>query len=125
MSSSGKSGYAHPKGNNLARIQAWLSYTSARSDEVTFIFEADFVKYLELQNTNLGPHQTLSDDIRLISAGSDDNVLALPVGTYVKDVWEEDGTKILEGIERASMEKNLGRTSHIQARMFQLLFLIA
>lgn len=120
MSSDGKSGYTQLPGSISASIQAKLSH-KWKSEEITFLFDVDLVEYLKLQSRASEPNQTLSNDIRLISAGSDDNVLALPASTYVNDIWGGNGIMILQGIEKASKAKNIGQAIRFHACMSYLL----
>lgn len=66
-----------------------------------FAFQVNLRRYLTLQNLALGGKRRLSNIISFTSAGSDVDVLAVPISMYVRDTWGPDGTKILKMVESA------------------------
>lgn len=74
-----------------------------------FLFQGNLRQYVRLQAQALGEKRRLSGLISFTSAGSDVDALALLTSQYVRETWKQDGTKLLQIIEKAlSDTKNQG-----------------
>ncbi|KAJ0116721.1 hypothetical protein J7T55_009871 [Diaporthe amygdali] len=75
---------------------ALLNKEEIKGYRAEFAFEASLNKYLNLQKKKI-----FSNTICFTSAASDIDALALPASTYTRDIWGNNGTRILQMIDRA------------------------
>lgn len=66
-----------------------------------FVFKVNLRRYIRLQGLAARENGTLSRMITFTSADSGVDALAVPASMYVQDTWGQDGTKILQMVERA------------------------
>lgn len=76
-----------------------------------FTFGSKLHQYLELQypgssGSHADTRSKLSNDVRITSAGSYADALALPVEDYVRETWGINGTKLLDVVQEALNGKN-------------------
>lgn len=84
-----------------------------------FVFKANLREYVHLQGRASGESRKLSSIISFTSARSNVDALALPTSQYIRDTWNQNGTKLLQMIDKALIDtKNQG----IPGRRLSLVF---